>query len=369
MKIESIEIVRVAMPLISPFTTAYGSDDTIESVLVKLTSGETHGWGESCPLKAPTYSPECAAAQFVVSREFVAPLLLGQDISAGQELQQRLSPLKGNYFAKGGFDMAWWDLHAKRRGLPLWKALGGTGPTIETGADFGVMDSLDDLIEAIQKANERGHKRVKLKYKPGWGLNMVQAVRNEFPDTTFHIDCNSAYTLADLDMFKALDEYNLAMIEQPLSHDDLIDHATLQAAIRTPICLDESITSVQKTRKAIQVKACGWVNIKPGRVGGTTNALAINKLCQEAGIPCWIGGMLESAVGAAHCLALATLPNIKYPCDIFPSDRFYRRDLGTPPTLHSGPAQFTAHDKPGIGVEPDPDLLEEYLIERAVLEA
>ena len=369
MKIDSIEIIRVAMPLISPFTTAYGSDDTIESVLVKLTSGDLHGWGESCPLKAPTYSPECAAAQFVVSREFVAPLLIGQDLSSGPEVQERLSPLKGNFFAKGGFDMAWWELHARQRGEPLWKTIGGLGPTIETGADFGVMDSLDDLLKAIGTAVESGYKRVKLKYKPGWGLNMVEVVRKEFPDMAFHVDCNSFYTLDDLDMFKELDQHNLAMIEQPLSNDDLIDHATLQAAITTPICLDESITSVQKARKAIQIKSCGWVNIKPGRVGGITNALAINKFCGESGIPCWIGGMLESAVGAAHCLALATLPNIGYPCDIFPSDRFYERDLGVPETHHSGPAQFTASDKPGVGVEPDPDRLEEYLLERAVINA
>jgi len=369
MKIDSIEICRVAMPLISPFTTAYGSDDTIESVLVKLTSGDLHGWGESCPLKAPTYSPECAAAQFVVSREFVAPLLIGQEISSGEELQERLSPLKGNFFAKGGFDMAWWELHAKERGEPLWKTIGGLGPTIETGADFGVMDRLEDLLEAIGTAIESGYKRVKLKYKPGWGLNMVEAVRKEFPDMVFHVDCNSFYTLSDMDMFRELDQHSLAMIEQPLANDDLIDHGTLQAAIKTPICLDESINSLQKARKAIQIKSCGWINIKPGRVGGITNALAINKLCGESGIPCWIGGMLESSVGAAHCLALATLPNIEYPCDVFPSDRFYARDLGVPGTLHSGPAQFTASEKPGVGVEPDPDRLEEYLTERAVIDA
>jgi O-succinylbenzoate synthase len=168
-------------------------------------------------------------------------------------------------------------------------------------------------------------------------------------------------------MFRKLDRYHLAMIEQPLMHDDLIDHATLQTHLETPICLDESITSPEKARKAIQIKACRWVNIKPGRVGGITNALAIHNLCQDAGVPCWIGGMLESAIGAAHCIALATLPNILYPSDIFPTSRFYVEDLGQPAVQHSGPAKFRASDLPGIGAMPHPAKLEKMALERVVL--
>jgi O-succinylbenzoate synthase len=196
---------------------------------------------------------------------------------------------------------------------------------------------------------------------------MVDAVRSAFPDLTCHIDCNSAYTLDDIDMFKQIDGYGLAMIEQPLAHDDLIDHATLQQAIETPVCLDESITSVDKARKAIQVGACRWVNIKPGRVGGITNAVKIHDACQDAGVPCWVGGMLESAIGASHCLALATLPNIQYPSDIFPTSRFYERDLATPPMAHSAPSQFTASEQPGIGVEPGAEMRDEFTVERAAL--
>lgn len=366
MHIEYIEIIRVAMPLLSPFRTAYGDDDTVESVLVRLGSGDHEGWGDSSSLKYPTYSPECAVTQFIICRDFIAPLLLGEDICSGDELQNRLSAIKGNYFAKGGFDMAWWDLHARMLGKPLWQVLGGASPTVEAGADFGVMEHIDRLLEAIAAALQQGYKRVKLKYRPGWDLEMVSTVRKAFPDAVFHIDCNSAYTLDDLEMFQALDHYNLAMIEQPLRHDDLLDHAALQARIRTPICLDESITSVHKARQAIQIQACRWVNIKPARVGGITNALAIHNLCAEAGISCWIGGMLESAVGASHCLALATLPNIQYPCDIFPSTRFFAQDLGEPPLAHSAPGQFRARDEPGIGCAPNPDLLERYTVERAV---
>ena len=257
-----------------------------------------------------------------------------QDIQSGRELQERLSGIKGNYFAKAAFDLAWWDLHAKKLGKPLWKIIGGTDPTVEAGADFGIMESINVLIETIARAVRQGYKRVKLKCCPGWDLEMIDAVRKEFPETTFHIDCNSAYTLDDLDMFKRIDRYGLAMIEQPLGYDDLIDHAALQAHIDTPICLDESITSPDKTRKALSIKACRWINIKPGRVGGITPALVIHDICREAGIPCWIGGMLESAVGASHCLALATLPNIRYPSDIFPSDRFFRKDLSIPHMVH-----------------------------------
>ena len=263
--------------------------------------------------------------------------------------------------------MAWWDLYARGLDRPLWKILGGKNPTVDVGADFGVMESVDRLLDAIDTANEQGYKRVKLKFRPGWDLPMIEAVRKSFPKTIFHVDCNSAYTLDDLEMLKRLDAYDLAMIEQPLAHDDLADHAALQAQINTPICLDESITSPAKARKAIQLGACRWVNIKPGRVGGITNAVAIHNLCQQAAVPCWIGGMLESAVGASHCLALATLPNIRYPSDIFPTDRFYHEDLGEPPMRHSAPGQFCASMKPGAGAEPSPHALKRMTLENAVL--
>ncbi|MFH1008967.1 MAG: o-succinylbenzoate synthase [Candidatus Latescibacterota bacterium] len=367
MKIDAMEIIRVAMPLIYPFRTAFGDDDTIEAVLVRMTSGKEYGWGESASWKFPAYTSECSAGQFVISREFIAPLLIGQELDSGEALQKRLAGIKGNYFAKAAFDMAWWDLYAKSLGEPLWKVLGGQGPKVTVGADFGIMESVDLLLETIDAAKEQGYKRVKLKYRPGWELNMIEAVRKTFPDLVVHVDCNSAYTLNDLEMFKELDRYNLAMIEQPLSFDDLVDHAALQAELVTPICLDESITSPDKARKAIGIKACGWVNIKPGRVGGITQALAIHNICQEAGIPCWIGGMLESALGGAHCLALATLPNIRYPSDIFPSARFYRKDLSVPEMIHSAPSEFCASPNSGVGAEPDPDALAQCTLEHSAL--
>lgn len=367
MRIDSVEIYHVAMPLLYSFRTAYGSDDVISSVLVKLISEDYYGWGEGCSLEYPAYSTEFAEGQFIVSQKFISRSLLGKNIASGQQLQQELAWIKGNFFAKSAFDLAWWDLYAKLQNKPLWQIIGGKSPDVEAGADFGIMESIDLLLENIKKAVAGGYKRIKLKYRPGWELNMIDAVRKIFPDLTMHIDCNSAYTLADLEMLKELDKYNLSMIEQPLMYDDLVDHAVLQTMLKTPICLDESITSPDKARKAIQLKACGWVNIKPGRVGGITNAIKIHDIAAATNIPCWIGGMLESAIGASHCLALATLPNIKYPCDIFPTSRFYAHDLAVPEMVHSAPSMFHAQNAPGIGTEPVPEILTKQTLNKTVI--
>jgi len=345
------------MPLVEPFKTACGDDYENESVLVRLSSGTEYGWGEAAPGKEPTFCHECAATQFIVARDHIAPRLLGATIDSGEALNDRLSDIKGNQFAKAAFDLAWWDLHAKMSGEPLWRLLGGRSPVVTAGADFGVMDSIDELLGKVRGAVEDGYKRVKLKCRPGWDLDIVAAVREEFPAITLHIDCNSAYTLEDHELFEDLDHFNLAMIEQPLEHDDLIDHAALQSILSTPLCLDESIISPASARKAVSIGACRWVNIKPGRVGGITNSRAIHDICMDAGVGCWVGGMLESAVGAMHCLHLATLPNIRYASDIFPSTRFFTRDLAAPAMEHSAPSEFTASDCPGIGAEPDPELL------------
>ena len=360
MKIDSIDVYGVSMPMKQAFTTSFGTTPATEGCIVKITSGEFTGWGESLSWKYPAYTSECARAQFLICRDIIAPLLTGKEIASGEQLQQELSGIKGNYFAKAGFDLAWWELSAKMQRQPLWKLIGGVTDTIDVGADFGVQDSIGILLDKIRGALESGYKRIKLKACRGWDLEMVKTVRNEFPDAIVHIDCNNAYSLDDLEMFKEIDHYKLAMIEQPLAFDDLIDHAELQSHLDTPVCLDESITSAAKARKAAQIKACRWVNIKLGRTGGLTNAIRVHNTCMDAGIPCWVGGMCESALGSALSLALASLPNIKYPADVFPTSRFYEHDLGNPPLEHSAPSQFKLSDKPGCGVEPVPELLEEY---------
>ena len=331
MKIDRIELWHVAMPLIYPWRTAYGEDAAVHSVLCRMSSGSVDAWGESSPFAAPCYSPEWAGGVFAVARDWLAPALLHQDIFSGEQLQQRLAMFKGNPFAKAALDTAWWSLHSKIVGQPLHRLLGATRDVVPVGADFGVMDRVEDLLEPVARAVAAGFPRIKLKFRPGWDLPMLQAVRRQHPDHTFHIDCNSGYRLSDLPLFRAVDEFRLAMIEQPLQHDDVIDHAQLQSQIRTPVCLDESITTVRQVEQAIALRSCRYVNVKPGRVGGLTNAVAIHNVCQRAGIPCWVGGMLESACGAAHCVALAMLDNFTYPADIFPSSRFYVEDMSDPP--------------------------------------
>lgn len=365
MKIDKIDIYRVSMPLVYPFRTAYGNDDTIESVLVCMRSGGVEGWGEATPWSSPGYSAECAKTAFIIIRDFLAPRLHGEDIQSGNALQERLAWVKGNYFAKAALDLAWWDLEAKLQGRPLYQLLGGGSEPVAVGADFGVMDSIDELLKTMATAVADGFKRVKLKFRPGWDTEMVRCVRANFPDTVIHIDCNSAYTLADSAMFQALDAYNLAMVEQPLAHDDLVDHAALQKKLRTPICLDESITTVARARKAIALNACGWINIKPGRVGGLTPAVQIHDLAREAGVPCWVGGMLESSVGAHHCLALATLPNFTYPNDLFPSRRFYHQDMAAPDMVLCAPSLMRPGDIAGCGAQPISRRLQEQTLEYA----
>lgn len=373
MLIDAVELFHVRMPLISPWRTAYGEDAAAESVLVRMEGGGHVGWGESCPLAAPCYSPEWAGGVFATVADWFAPAIVGESIASGQELQQLLAHFKGNSFAKAALDNAWWDLEARRQGKPLHKLLGATRDAVPVGADFGVMDSIDDLLVEIGKAVDAGFPRVKLKFRPGWDLNMLRAVRQEFPTEKFHIDCNSAYRFDDIELLCRLDDFHLEMIEQPLAFDDLIDHARLQATIRTPICLDESISSVERAEQALDMSSCRYMNIKPGRVGGLTNAVAIHNACQTAGVPCWVGGMLESAVGARLCVALAMLDNFTYPADIFPSSRFYHEDLGQPAielsTNAEGVPQVVAPtDVVGVGAEPDAKWLEALTVRSVRIE-
>jgi O-succinylbenzoate synthase len=331
MRIDRIELFHVAMPLISPWRTAYGADSTIESVLCRMVSGSVEAWGESTPLAAPCYSPEWAGGSFALCRDWLAPQLIGQDVASGADVQQRLSLFKGNPFAKAILDTAWWALHSRIEGKPLHELLGATRTEVSVGADFGVMDTLDELLAGVGQAIDAGFPRIKLKFRPGWDLPMLRAVRRQHPVHPLHIDCNSGYRLSDLRLFQEADELNLAMYEQPLANDDVVEHAELQRQVRTPVCLDESLYSVRQAELAIRLQSCRFVNIKPGRCGGLTNAVAIHHACRAAQIPCWVGGMLESAIGASLCVALAMLDNFTYPADIFPSSRFYREDLGDPP--------------------------------------
>jgi O-succinylbenzoate synthase len=367
MKIHRIEIYHVRMPLIYPWRTAYGEDSDIHSVLVKMTSGDQYSWGETTPLKAPCYLSEWAGGTFALVKDFLAPQIIGHDIESADELLRLLFHFKGNSFAKAGLEIAWWVLKAKMEGKPLHRLLGGKSLPVEVGADFGVQDSVDILLSKIQHAIDDGYPRVKLKFRLGWDIDMLKAVRDKFPDYTFHIDCNAAFTLKHLELFKKVDRFELEMIEQPLHYRDIIDHAELQRHIATPICLDESITSSETMEKAIQLESCQYVNIKAGRVGGLLNALKIHNMCEAAGIPCWVGGMLESAVGSGVSTELATLPNFKYPADIFPSKIQYIEDLANPEITLCSAGKVDVSKVPGIPYEPKEDMLKRSTINKALI--
>jgi len=371
MIIDGIDVYWVRIPLAFVWKTSYADQRVTDTVLVRMQSGGLHAWGESCPPYYPSYSAEHTLATFHTVRELLAPRIIGQGIDTADDLLSRIEFVKGNQFARAALEIAWWVSEAKRLGVPLHVALGGKGDTVRVGADFGIQDSLDVLMEKIQGAIDAGFPRIKLKFRPGWDVKMVDAVRATFPDHTFHIDCNAAYTIADAPLFRSLDRYRLAMIEQPLQDDgaSLVNHAALQKQIETPVCLDESAQSLAHLRAAIALGACSVINMKMARVGGLAASRDIQALCAEHGIPCWVGGMLESGVGGQICAELATLPNFTYPGDIFPSSYFYTNDLGKPEIVLSGRGEVATSTVPGIAQEPDPDLLARWMVDHAAYRA
>ncbi len=327
MRIDRIEIHHTAHPMQEAWSTAYGSDETVNGVLVRLCAAGAEGWAESNPLELPTYTPEYAAGVFRLLSDVMAPRIVGQELESAEALLAALQEFKANNFAKAALEIAWWNLQSGITGRPLYDLLGGSLRDIPVGEALGISSSLDELLQRIGKAFDQGYARVKLKVRPDRDLEVLQEVRRAFPDGQFHIDGNCGYSLDDLAMFRELDKLGLLMIEQPLGYGDLVEHAKLQREIETPICLDESCASVAAARAAIELGACKIMNIKPPRVGGLANSRRILALCREAGIACWVGSMLETSIGTATNLAFASLPGIDLPSDAFPSARFYREEI------------------------------------------
>jgi len=368
MKINRMEIHHVRLPLIKPWRTAYGEDADIESVLIKAYSGDLSAWVETTPLAEPTYCNEWAGGVAHTIERIFAPRIVGRDWETPEQLNEMLDQFRGNSFAKAGCDLCWWALESKRQGVPLRKLLGGKRDEIASGHDFGVEDSIDVLLAQIDQAVRAGYPRIKLKIRRGWDLDVIRTVRNHWPDFTFHVDCNSGYTLDDLDLFKQLDKLNLAMFEQPLGHEDLNDHAELQRRVGTPVCLDESIRNLWSARQAIRLGSCRIINIKPGRVGGLTTSKAIHDLAKDHGIPCWVGGMLESAIGVGILVELATLDNFTYPNDVIASRRLYRRDITDPEVVESRVGVIKASQGPYTDYVPDEARIASQTIRKAVVE-
>ncbi|MHC0035387.1 o-succinylbenzoate synthase [Pseudoneobacillus sp. C159] len=354
------------MTMIHPFTTSFGTMQEKEFFIIEV-EDETGciGFGESVAFTSPWYSEETVETNKHVMEEFLIPLLFETPIQHPDELTKRFEIIRRNNMAKSGLEGAIWDLYAKRNNLPLYKALGGVKQQIDVGISIGLQPTVDDLLRVVDGFINEGYKRIKIKIKPGHDYEMLKEVRKHFPDTLLMADANSAYTLKDIDMLKRLDELNLMMIEQPLAHDDIVDHAKLQAEIATPVCLDESIHSLDDARKAVELGSCKIINVKIGRVGGLSESKKIHDYCAENGISVWCGGMLEAGIGRAHNIALTTLPQFNLPGDTAGSSRYWVRDIIDPEVVvHNGMIQVP--EKPGIGYEVNRDVLESFRIDKYV---
>jgi len=362
MRIEGVELREVRLPLVHPFETSFGREVENRVVIVKVWGEGLVGYGESAAGAGPWYSYETVDTCWHVQRDFLAPLVLGQEIEHPAELTRRFAPVRGHNMAKTGLEEAAWDLLARQAGQPLARFLGGARDRIESGVSVGIQPTVGHLLDRIAAFLAQGYRRVKIKIKPGWDLEVVKEVRRAFPDVPLMLDANSAYSLDDAPLFQSLDDYDLMMIEQPLGYDDIFDHARLQAQIRTPLCLDESITTPEHARWAIELGSCRIINIKPGRVGGLHQARRIHDLCQGHGLPVWCGGLLETGIGRAHNVALSTLPNFRLPGDVSASRRYYERDIVHPPFELNPDGTITVPNGPGIGVTVNDRRLEECTI-------
>ncbi|MFK9093943.1 o-succinylbenzoate synthase [Bacillus salipaludis] len=362
MEIQRIVLRHMKMDLLHPFTTAVGTEYDKDFILVEVKTKEgISGWAESVAAIDATYKEETVKTNWHMMEDFLIPLLLKEPISHPDEVFERFHHVRGNYMAKAALEGAIWDAYAKQQGISLAKALGGTRDKIEAGISVGIQDSVDDLLHMIDGYLETGYKRIKVKIQPGWDLNILREIRIRYPDIALMADANTAYTLEDIDTLKAMDEFNLTMIEQPLGFDDIVDHAQLQAQIRTPVCLDESIHSVEDVRKAIYLGSCKVINIKIGRVGGLSESKRIHDLCEANGIPVWCGGMLESGIGRAHNIAITSLSNFTLPGDTAASSRYWKEDIIDPEvTVEDG--MITVPTLPGIGYEPNRDRIDRYTL-------
>ena len=350
MRIERVELFVVRLPLKRAYETS-GSRETHQTrVIARVESEGAVGWGESVAPELPWYSGETPKTVWYALDEIMIPALLAADLHQPEDTERILAWIREHRMAKATLEMAIWDLFAKRDGRSLSKLIGGTRDRILCGVAIGIQPSIEDLLATIRRELSAGYQRVKVKIKPGWDGSVAQAIRDAFPDLPFMLDANSAYTLADAPLFKRIDAFAPTMIEQPLAHDDIVDHATLQREIKTPICLDESIHTGDDARKAIELGATRVINIKAGRVGGLTSARRIHDVCREAGVPVWCGGMLEMGIGRAHNVHLASLPNFSLPGDVSASERYFATEIIGEPFTVQPDGTMRVPTGPGIGV-------------------
>jgi len=357
-EVERVGMRLVRLPLKEAFQTSFGQIQSRLIFLVTMEANGLVGWGEVVAAEEPRYSYETIGTASHVIRDYLAQTLMAKPVTGLDGLAARFTQFKGHNMAKAGLELAYMDLVARMQNESLSDLIGGTRKRLPIGVSLGIQPTLKALLERVDHYLAQGYQRIKLKIMPGWDLDVVAEVRRRYPNILLSVDANSAYTLKDKDHLKALDEFDLLMIEQPLDHDDLVDHAKLQAELKTSICLDESITTLRRAEHALALGSCRLINIKIGRVGGYSQALPIHNLCYEKGIPVWCGGMLESGIGRAHNLALASLPGFTLPGDISASSRYFHRDLINPPVEVAADGTAEAPRGCGLGFEVDLDYIE-----------
>jgi O-succinylbenzoate synthase len=366
MKIESIALREIRMRLKSPFETSFGTVQDRRIVLVEVVADGMSGWGEVTAGETPAYNAETADTAWHVLSDFIVPSLVGQSISEASEVPALLSQIRGHEMAKSGVENALWDADAQLRGEPLYKYLGGTNGEIACGVSLGIRENPEALVKRVEEELLSGYQRIKLKIKPGKDYEFVAAVRREFPRIRLSVDANSAYTLDDAAHLKTLDEFDLLMMEQPLSWDDIHAHSKLQAQLKTAICLDECIHNTRHALTAIELKSCRIINIKLGRVSGHTEARLMQNACRAHGVPVWCGGMLESGIGRAHNIAMSTLPGFSLPGDVSASQRYWSEDIVEPAVEVTAKGTIQVPKTPGIGYVVKRELVEKLTVRRNV---
>ncbi|MGH9397823.1 MAG: o-succinylbenzoate synthase [Terriglobia bacterium] len=353
MKITSVELRELRLPLVNFFETSFGRTTNRRIVLVRVEADGLTGWGEVTCGEKPFYNYETPETAWHILRDFLIPWALEHAWASSSDLAACFRPVRGHNMAKAALENALWDVEAQANGISLAKLIGGTIAEIPCGVSIGIQNSVEELLEKIGRELAAGYQRIKMKIKPGWDIETLDRVRDRFPGIPLMADANSAYTLADLPRLQRLDHFNLMMVEQPLDWDDMLDHARLQRELQTPICLDESIHSAGDARKAIEVGACKIINIKLGRVGGYTAARAVHDACRERGVPVWCGGMLESGIGRAHNIALSSLAGFTLPGDVSASRRYWKEDIIQPEVTVTPQGTIRVPTAPGLGFAPD----------------
>jgi len=362
MKLDTLTLYHLRMPLVAPFETSFGRTTDRECILISIQSEGFNGYGECVADRDPGYSYETIGTAWLILKDFIAPLLLGKDVGGAEDFQGRVEHIRGHHIAKAGLEMALWDLRGKLEHRSLREMLGGVRDRVQVGVSVGLQSSPDVLVKTVEAYLRAGYRRIKIKIKPGRDVGDTAAVRAAFPAIQLQVDANSAYTLATWEILKPLDMLDLLLIEQPLDDDDIWDHRKLQNELRTPICLDESIITPRHARYAVEMEACKIINIKAGRVGGLSQAVVIHDLCRERGMPVWCGGMLETGVGRASNLALAALPGFILPGDISASDRYYVEDITREHFRLNPDSTIDVPSGPGLGVTVDNNALKKFCL-------